>query len=61
VPETGQQHGGGRSGDPCAHDDHIVTAAVRGLHGHLPPCWDHTRTHLALSVDRSNEVIVALQ
>jgi hypothetical protein len=37
VSEAGQQHGGGRSGDPCADDDHVVTASVRGLHGWLAP------------------------
>jgi hypothetical protein len=38
MAETSQQHGGGRPGDPCAYDDDIVTAVVRGLHGHLPLC-----------------------
>ena len=37
MPEPGQQHGGGRPGDSSAHDDDIVTAAVRGLHGWVAP------------------------
>jgi hypothetical protein len=37
MPETGEQHGGGRSGNSSTDDD-LVTAAVGGLHGHLSPC-----------------------
>ena len=53
TPETGEQHGGGRPGDSSAHDDDIVTAAVHGLHGHLPPCQDYG---WSWSFDRSTDL-----
>jgi hypothetical protein len=46
MPQPSQQHGGGRSGDASAHHNHVITAAVRGLHGHLPPVRKNAGTRL---------------
>jgi hypothetical protein len=51
VPETSEQQGGGRSGDSSAHDHDVVTAAVRGLHGHPPSSGDDIQVSIG-SVDR---------
>ena len=37
MPEAGQQHGGGCPGDSRAHDDNVVTAPVRDVHGGVAP------------------------
>jgi hypothetical protein len=51
MAKASEQHGGGRPGDSSADDDDIVTAAVRGLHGHLPPCQYYTQVS-DQSIDR---------
>ncbi len=36
CPQAGQQHGGGCPGDPCAHDDDVMTVLAGDTHRLVP-------------------------